>query len=58
MYGQGIISDGQVKMLSAGFRSGEMSLEDEPRLGCSSDLVDKSLTSLVGISPRQSTRKL
>lgn len=58
VYGQGVITDRQVRNWFVKFRSGETSLKDEPRPGRSSGFDDEALKSLVESNPRQSTREL
>ena len=58
VYGQGVITDRQVRNWFSKFRSGDTSLRDEPRPGRSSDLDQDALRELVECNPRKSTREL
>ena len=58
VYGEGTITDRAVWNWFVKFRSGDTSLKDEPRPGCSSDFDDDALKALVKCSPCQSTWKL
>ena len=58
VYGEGVISDRAVRNWFVKFRSGDMTLKDEPRMGRPSDFDDDVLNSLLEENPRQSTREL
>ena len=58
MYGEGVKSDQAVRNWFVKFRSGDMTLKDEPRMGRPSDFDDDVLNSLLEENPRQSTREL
>ena len=58
MYGKGTITDRAVGNGFMKFRSGDTSLKDEPRPGCSSDFDDDALKTLVKCNAHQSTREL
>ena len=55
---QGIISDSQIQNWFSKFRSGEMSLRDEPRLRRSSDIDQGTLRELVECNLHKSTWEL
>ena len=58
MYGEGTITDRAVRNCFVKFRSGDTSLKNEPRPGCSLDFDAEALKSLVECNACQSTREL
>ena len=53
-----VINNGKASNCFSKFRSGDTSLKDEPRPGCSLDLDRDALRELVEYNPRKSTREL
>ena len=58
VYGQGVITDHQVWKWFSKFCSSDMSLRDEPRIECSSDLNQNALRESVKWNLDKSTQKL
>ncbi|XP_015181327.1 PREDICTED: histone-lysine N-methyltransferase SETMAR-like [Polistes dominula] len=56
VYGEGLITDRAVRNWFVKFRSGDMTLKDEPRAGRPSDFDDNLLKAVLEQNPRQSTR--
>lgn len=58
MYGEGMITDRAVRNWFLKFRSGDVTLKDEPRGSRPSDFDDDILKSILEQNPRQTTREL
>ncbi|CAK9810886.1 Histone-lysine N-methyltransferase SETMAR [Anthophora plagiata] len=56
--GEGVVSERTVRNWFVKFRSGDTSLQDEPKPGRSTDIDDHPLKVLVEQNPRQTTREL
>ncbi|CAK9796133.1 Histone-lysine N-methyltransferase SETMAR [Anthophora plagiata] len=56
--GEGVVSERTVRNWFAKFRSGDISLQYEPKPGRSTDIDDHALKVLMEQNPRQTTREL